>query len=62
MKRLAKLSKLLKMLRYQDLKKTGMTYEQRLGFSDNQWQNTSQKVKISGKTRQGQTTFISAFA
>ena len=50
------------MLRNWGFKETGTSYEQRFGFTDNQWQNTKPKESNSSKTGSDQRTFISAFA
>ena len=62
MKSLTIPSRLLKMLRYWDLKETKKSYEQRSGLSDNQWQNVFAKVRKSNKIGIDQRTSISAFA
>ena len=53
METLRKPSKLLKMLKFWDLKETGINYKQRFGLWNNQWQNTLQQIKISSKIGQG---------
>ena len=58
-KNLTKVSKLLKILRYWGLKKTGTSYDQTFGFTDNQWQNILPKVRKSSKIGQGKKTLIS---
>ena len=44
------------------MKETGMTYKQRFGLSDNQWQNLLEKVRKSSKIGQDHKDLVSAFA
>lgn len=61
-KGLSEVSKLLKEVSYWRLNKTGISYEKRFSFRDNQRQKTLQKVRKSSKNRLEQETLIRAFA
>ena len=47
----------LKGIRYWGLKESRTSYQQRISFTDNQWQNILQKVRKSSKCGKDQKTF-----